>query len=76
MKKILLSASVIMMLASCGKPSVSHQLTNHKLGVTGDIELEIVEIEGCEYFFYQGTSIALTHKGNCSNRIHQYNYWK
>jgi secreted PhoX family phosphatase len=71
MKKILLSAMVLMVLTSCGESSVTTKVTNHKLGATGSIRLTDVEIEGCEYFFCERTNgIILTHKGNCSNPIH------
>jgi hypothetical protein len=68
MKKILLSVSVLMVLASCdGKKNDS----TYKLGDTGTT-LQLIKMEGCEYFFapyYKGA--IMCHKGNCSNPIHK-----
>jgi prepilin-type N-terminal cleavage/methylation domain-containing protein len=42
--------------------------------VIPDGKIEVVTIEGCEYFYqrtYYGYHV-LTHKGNCKNPIHKY----
>lgn len=42
-------------------------------------EVEVIEIEGCEYIIYKGTPDEnqgfgfMSHKGNCRNPIHFYN---
>lgn len=73
MKKLLLTATMLMVLASCGRPNISPENTKYKLGPTGNIALQVVDLEGCEYFFCQETSVhfSLTHKGNCKNPIHK-----
>lgn len=72
MKKILLSVSVLMVLASCDdKKNDSTKDTNCKLGDTV-YNLELIKIEGCEYLFtpyYKGA--IMCHKGNCINPIHK-----
>ena len=39
---------------------------------------KVVVIDNCQYIFWEnglgnGTTISLTHKGNCTNHIHAYN---
>ena len=37
-------------------------------------DFRVVVIDGCQYLYEHGTySSMLTHKGNCTNAIHQYN---
>jgi hypothetical protein len=56
MKKFLMSAIVLMVLASCEEPNVK----------------EVINIEGCEYFLIQyDRSKSMCHKGNCTNPIHK-----
>lgn len=72
MNKILLSAIMLIGLASCiDKPNVETQTTHHKVGQFGQ-EVDVVTIEGCEYFIMQhGRSTNMCHKGNCNNPIHK-----
>ena len=44
-----------------------------QIGAFSEIEIEVVVIDGCEYFIYcPGSSGGMmTHKGNCSNPIHK-----
>ncbi len=80
MKKILLSAIALMVLASCiNKPNVDTKTTQHRVGSFGE-EVDVVTIEGCEYFVMQyDRSMSMCHKGNCSNPIHKtqrYTQWE
>lgn len=72
MRRILLSAVMLIVLASCiDSANVKTQTTNHKVGQFGG-EVDVVTIEGCEYFIMQhGRSMSMCHKGNCSNPIHR-----
>lgn len=71
MKKILLSALVLMVLASCKEPNVKPKNTGYVIDAIGT-ELEVIKIEGCEYFLiYYSKSKSLCHKGNCNNPIHK-----
>jgi hypothetical protein len=72
MKKLLLSAIALMVLASCiNKPNVDTKTTQHKVGSFGE-EVDVVTIEGCEYFVIQyDRSMSMCHKGNCRNPIHK-----
>lgn len=61
MKTIIIIA-IAAVVASCGPPSVEE--------IRG--RFEVLKIEGCQYFFWEGAySTLLTHKGNCTNPIHQ-----
>lgn len=71
MKKILLTAMVLMVLASCEGPNVKQESTGYIIDAMGT-ELEVIKIEGCEYFLvYYSKSKSLCHKGNCKNPIHK-----
>ena len=72
MKRILIIAIVLIGLASCiDKPTVDSKTTQHKVGTFGE-EVDVVTIEGCEYFLMQyDRSMSMCHKGNCSNPIHK-----
>jgi hypothetical protein len=71
MKKILLSAMVLMVLASCQEPNVKPKNTGYVIDAFGT-ELEVIKIEGCEYLLiYYSKSKSLCHKGNCKNPIHK-----
>ena len=71
MKKILLSAMVLMVLASCDEPNIKLKPTKYKVGVVQGKDLVEIKLEGCEYFFYDTNDLLLCHKGNCSNPIHK-----
>ena len=72
MKKLSI-AIMLLTLASCEEPNVETSKTNHLIGTFGH-ELDVVKIEGCEYFFADYDRSALfTHKGNCTNPIHYKN---
>jgi len=72
MKRILIIPIVLIGLASCiDKPNVDSKTTQHKVGTFGE-EVDVVTIEGCEYFLMQyDRSMSMCHKGNCSNPIHK-----
>jgi hypothetical protein len=72
MKKMLLSGMVLMVLASCEEPNVHPKSTTYRIGISFGREIEVYELEGCEYFYLQyDRSASLTHKGNCKNPIHK-----
>ena len=71
MKKILLSAMGLMTLVSCKEPNVKPKNSGYVIDTIGT-ELEVIKIEGCEYFLvYYSKSKSLCHKGNCNNYIHK-----
>jgi hypothetical protein len=74
MKKLLLIACGIIILASCvEKSNVKTEYTNYKIGPYG-YDLKVINLEGCEYYFVPLTgSYNLCHKGNCKNHIHYKN---
>jgi hypothetical protein len=72
MKKLLLTATMLMVLASCEGPNVEPKSTTYRIGISFGREIEVYELEGCEYFYLQyDRSASLTHKGNCKNPIHR-----
>jgi hypothetical protein len=73
MKKILFSASFLMVLASCEEPNVKPKSTKYRIGKVSGHEIQVYEFEGCEYFYFEyDRSASLTHKGNCNNPIHSF----
>lgn len=70
MEKIFIVVMLIT-LASCEGSNVETTSSIHRVGILGT-KLEVINIEGCEYFFaeYRGIPI-LAHKGNCTNPIHK-----
>ena len=58
-------------LVSCNEGNVPCEKSPYEVGNFG-IELTVIKIEGCEYFFtdYRRSAI-MCHKGNCSNPIHK-----
>jgi hypothetical protein len=73
MKKLLLIASAMIVLASCvEKSNVKTKNTTYQ--INNGITLQLINIEGCEYYFVPLTgSYNLCHKGNCKNPIHYKN---
>jgi len=72
MKKFLMSAMVLMVLASCQEPNVEPKPTKYIIGKVSGREIQVYEFEGCEYFYFEyDRSASLTHKGNCRNPIHK-----
>jgi len=72
MKKILLTAMVLMVLASCEEANVHPKSTKYRIGKVSGHEIQVYEFEGCEYFYFEyDRSASLTHKGNCKNPIHE-----
>lgn len=59
-------------ISACTEPNVKKKRTNIVIN-RGDDRLEVVEIEGCEYFkcAQPHAHYTLAHKGNCNNRIHK-----
>jgi hypothetical protein len=70
MKKLFI-VLMLFTLASCKEPNVETTNSSHIIGTFGHT-LDVVKIEGCEYFFadYDRSSL-FTHKGNCNNPIHK-----
>ena len=70
MKKLFI-AVMLLTLASCHESNVETTNSGHRVGTFGHT-LDVVKIEGCEYFFADYDRSALfTHKGNCTNPIHK-----
>jgi hypothetical protein len=85
---IIVSCAVVFAVYGCEAPQreVKHYDPSGKLlyqeRVIGNryVNLYEVKIDGCDYLWAEagtggaggGTSIALTHKGNCTNPIHVY----
>ena len=73
MKKLLLIASVMIVLSSCEEPNVEVKNTNYKIGPLGK-GLQIIMLEDCEYYFASlDGGYVMCHKGNCINPIHYKN---
>jgi hypothetical protein len=75
MKKLLLATLLIGIMGGCTEPTVKTKMTPYAIGKGHSNEaeyLEIIVIEGCEYFkCFSPHSVIITHKGNCSNPIHK-----
>ena len=72
MKKLVITA-MLFALASCEEPNVQTKETTHKIGPWGH-RLQVIEIEGCEYFFATyDRGVLFAHKGNCKNPEHYEN---
>jgi hypothetical protein len=72
MKKLLLVTLLIGFASSCTKRNVKTSST--KIVVEAGYDpLEVVTIEGCEYFktYSAHRFFSLAHKGNCKNPIHK-----
>ena len=72
MKKIILIALLIGVVSSCTERNVKTSPTKIVIE-SGYDPLEVVTIEGCEYFktYTAHHFFTLTHKGNCKNPIHR-----
>ena len=71
MKKTIITTLILATLTTCTEPTVQTKQTKI-VTEYGANPLEVVVIEGCEYFHYrQGHAYVLCHKGNCKNPIHQ-----
>ena len=54
----------------CDEPNIQEKGTGVKVDNAGN-EIKVVHYEGCEYLYLtKDRGVALTHKGNCSNPIH------
>ena len=75
MKKIILFALAVGMIAGCTEPTVKSKTTNYTVPMIGggsSNPLEICVIDGCEYFKCEVRGgVVVTHKGNCKNPIHK-----
>ncbi len=73
MKKLLLIASVMIILSSCNESNVKTEYTNYKIGPYG-YDLKVINLEGCEYYYTSyNRGAIMCHKGNCINPIHYKN---
>jgi hypothetical protein len=72
MKKILIAILLIGVISSCTERNVKTSPTKIVIEI-GDDPLEIVTIEGCEYFktYTAPNYFTLVHKGNCKSPIHK-----
>jgi hypothetical protein len=60
----------VLALFGCNESNVEKEKTGIYIN-TGN-QLEIVLIDGCQYFYGSfGHAVVLTHKGNCNNIIHK-----
>ena len=74
MKKLLLIATVMMILSSCNESNVETKNTTPTIKDNGYYGLKIINLEGCEYYLLPlHGSYTMCHKGNCINPIHYKN---
>lgn len=85
MKQFILPILLVILFSSCEretKKQVASENETHTINQINSIDyhdLEILEIDHCEYIFYKknaGTNRGfgfMAHKGNCKNPIHQHN---
>lgn len=65
MKKLLI-IPLLLALISCNERNVESQNTTYKVSKGRVTTLDIVVIDSCEYFYFEGYHDSfLTHKGNC-----------
>jgi len=65
MKKIILLALTILMVAGCYQVKAGH---GEQINLVGDYQVKTIVYQGCEYvvmesYFYK--RLVITHKGNC-----------
>jgi hypothetical protein len=54
--------------------NLEKEFTNYEIPTYSNTKLILLQIDSCEYLFAKyHRSAFLTHKGNCKNKIHQYN---
>ena len=68
---VIISLSIMtMMLESCSEPKKHKETKVYNID-TLDTDYVIYVIDSCEYIvFYSGSSTWGSHKGNCSNPVH------
>jgi hypothetical protein len=65
-------AIMTMMLESCSEPKKQKEVGVYNVDTLSHINYSIYIIDSCEYIvFYGGSSTWGSHKGNCSNPIHE-----
>ena len=85
MKKIIFSLALLFLISSCidsqtqKKEVQKIEIPTEELINKIDIhDLEVIEIDNCEYIFYKKSPSTnkgygfMAHKGNCKNPIHYY----
>ena len=73
MKQTIIAIFTIIAFGACAEPTVQKKQSTI-VTEYGGAALDIVIIEGCEYFhFRHGHAYMMCHKGNCKNKIHIYN---
>lgn len=77
MNKVLVLLFTVAFAAGCQPATEAERITKH-LNWIHD-HAEVVVIDGCQYIFMEtgvndNYSMAITHKGNCTNSIHQINH--
>lgn len=75
MKQLTLLVLVFTM-TSCDEPTLSKKKSTETYGHIGGSPMEEIEYEGCQYIgsFNAVNSDWGTHKGNCTNPIHNQNH--
>ena len=68
--KILLVVGLLALVSGC----TDYKATDYKATEKIVDNLEVVTIDGCEYFKFQNYEgyVSYSHKGNCKNKIHIY----
>ncbi len=84
MKKLIYYIVLLFLFSACDEQqvkkevSVSEQQTEALINKIDIHDLEILEIDNCEYIFYKKSPSTnkgygfMAHKGNCKNPIHYY----
>ena len=77
MNKLFTAVLLVLMASSCTEqPTSVTKPSEHVISLDqfGGTKLNVIEVEGCEYFVgnYDRSGL-LTHKGNCKNPIHPEN---
>lgn len=60
-----------LLMAGCEEANVKTTNSGYYINSLGN-QMQVIELDSCEYFFYVGGHrMAMAHKGNCKNPIHQ-----
>lgn len=89
MKTIISITFILFVLTSCDfqierteNPNTGKTSTENKIKKVPINRIEVIVYDGCEYIIYkededQNSALGfMSHKGNCSNSIHEYNSQK
>lgn len=68
---VIISLSIMTLMVGCSETQKQKEVNVYNVD-TLETEYSIYIIDGCEYIiFYGGSSTWGSHKGNCSNPIHE-----